>query len=74
MGEDSKLGSKIKGQITRFSSRLTEGMGQVARRWVSEMVYGIQAAQDVKVSEVSRSLNGEPALPQPGLPGRDRPD
>lgn len=62
MSEDSNLGSKIKGQITRFCSRLTEGMGSVTRRWVSEMVYGIQAAQDVKVSEVSRSLNESIAL------------
>lgn len=57
MGEDSRLGSRIKAQITRFCGGLTEGMGKVARRWVSEMIYGIQAAQDVKVSEVSRSLN-----------------
>lgn len=62
MGEDSRLGSKIKSQITRFSGRLTEGMGKVTRRWVSEMIYGIQASKDVKVSEVSRSLNETVAL------------
>jgi hypothetical protein len=56
MGEDSKLGAKIKSQITRFAGRLTEGMDKVTRRWVSEMLYGIQASQDVKVSEVARSL------------------
>ena len=62
MGEDSKLGSKIKSQITRFAGRLTEGMDKVTRRWVSEMLYGIQASKDVKVSEVARSLNEPIAL------------
>jgi len=62
MGEDSKLGSKIKAQITRFAGRLTEGMDRVTRRWVSEMLYGIQASKDVKVSEVARSLNEPIAL------------
>ena len=56
MGEDSKLGSKIKAQITRFGSRLTEGMDKVKRRLVGEMLYGIQAAKDIKVSEIARSL------------------
>lgn len=62
MGEDSKLGSKIKAQITRFAGRLTEGMDKVTRRWVSEMLYGIQASKDVKVSEVARSLQEPIAL------------
>ena len=62
MGEDSKLGAKIKSQITRFASRLTEGMDKVMRRWVSEMLYGIQASKDVKISEVARSLQEPIAL------------
>jgi hypothetical protein len=59
MGEDSKLGSKIKAQITRYGSRLTEGMDKVKRRFVAEMLYGIQASKDIKVSEVARSLGEE---------------
>ena len=59
MGEDSKLGSKIKAQITRFAGRLTEGMDKVKRRLVAEMLYGIQAAKDIKVSEIARSLGEE---------------
>lgn len=57
MREDSKLASKIKSQISRFASRLTEGLDKVKRRFVSEMLYGVQAAKDVKVSEIARSLN-----------------
>jgi hypothetical protein len=62
MNQDSKLGSKIKWQISRFTSRLCEGMDKVTRRFVGEMLYGIQAAKDVKVSEVARSLNETIAL------------
>ena len=57
MGEDRRLAGKVKAQITRFATRLTEGWGKVLRRFVSEMLYGIQAAEDVKVSEIARSLN-----------------
>jgi hypothetical protein len=57
MADDSKLGWKIKAQITRFTNKLTAGMGKVLTRLVGEMIYGMQAAKDVKVSEVARSLN-----------------
>lgn len=56
MAEESKLTYKIKHQLSRFAGRLTEGWGKVASRFVGEMLYGIQAAGDVKVSEVSRAL------------------
>ena len=57
MAQDSKLGTKIKWQISRFTSRLCEGQDKITRRFVGEMLYGIQASKDVKVSEVARSLN-----------------
>ena len=57
MNQDNKLGPKIKWQVSRFTSRLCEGMDKLTRRFVGEMLYGIQAAKDVKVSEVARSLN-----------------
>lgn len=57
MSEDSRLTWKIKAQVSRYAGRLTEGLGKVTRRFVGEMLYGMQAAKDVKVSEVARSLN-----------------
>lgn len=57
MGKDSKLRHKIKRQITRFASRLTQGWGKVVSRFVREMIYGIQACRDIKVSNVARALN-----------------
>jgi len=57
MGDDSRLEGKIKSQITRFASRLTDGWAKPLRRFVGEMLYGLQAAEDVKVSNIARSLN-----------------
>jgi hypothetical protein len=57
MSDDSRLQGKIKAQITRFASRLTDGWAKPLRRFVGEMLYGLQAAEDVKVSNIARSLN-----------------
>ena len=57
MNHDSQLSWKIKRQIRKFSGQLTEGLDKPKRRFVTEMLYGIQASKDVKVSEVARSLN-----------------
>jgi hypothetical protein len=57
MSDDSRLRGKIKGQITRFAGRLTEGWAKPLGRFVGQMLYGLQAAQDVKVSNIARSLN-----------------
>lgn len=57
MGDDGRLEGKIKSQITRFASRLTDGWAKPLRRFVGEMLYGLQAAEDVKVSNIARSLN-----------------
>jgi hypothetical protein len=56
MGEDSRLEGKIKSQITRFASRLTDGWAKPLRRFVGEMLYGLQAAEDVKISNIARAL------------------
>ena len=59
MREDSRLRGKVKAQITRFASHLSAGWTKPLRRFAREMLYGIQAAEDVKVSQIARSL-GEP--------------
>ena len=64
MGKDNTLPTKIKQQMTRFANGLTKGWGKIRQRFVQEMVYGIQAAKDVKLSEVGRALNEEPELIQ----------
>ena len=50
----------------RFAGELTGGWDKVKRRLVSEMLSGIQAAKDVKISNVARSLQESIALIKTG--------
>jgi hypothetical protein len=59
MGNDSKLGTKIKAQLTRYCEQLSNGMNRPARRFFKEMAYGILASEDVKLSNVARALAEE---------------
>lgn len=59
MTEDSRLGTKIKWQLSRFANGLSEGWSKPCRRLIQEMLFGIQAAKDVKLSNIARAL-GEP--------------
>lgn len=52
----TKVAHKLRNRIGRFSGDLSKGLCLPARRFVSEMVYGIQAAQSVMLTEVARTL------------------
>lgn len=54
--QHSKIRSRLKAQLTRFSSELTVGLSKPLRNFVGEMLFGIQASQDVKLSNIARSL------------------
>ena len=54
--QHSKVRSRLKAQLTRFSSELTVGLSKPLRNFVGEMRFGIQASQDVKLSNIARSL------------------
>lgn len=56
MEAPNKIGTKIKGQITRFAGQLSAGFYRPKGKFLSQMLYGIQASEDVKVSNVARSL------------------
>jgi len=43
-------------QCNKFSGTISKGLGKVKKRLVKEMIYGIQASKDVKVSNISRAL------------------
>ena len=53
----AKVARKIQVQIHQFSGKLSRGLPKVARRFIEEMVYGIQTRGSVRLSEVARSLN-----------------
>ena len=53
----AKIGKKIQVQIHQFSGKLSGRLPKIARRFIEEMVYGIQTRGSVRLSEVARSLN-----------------
>ena len=55
----SRLAKRLQQQIEYFSGKLCGGMSKPVGRSVCEMIYGIQARQSVRLSEVARSLNEE---------------
>jgi Transposase DDE domain len=55
----SKIAGKIKRQITRFAHKISGGYKKPLRKWMVQMLYGIQASKDVKLSNIARSLNEE---------------
>ena len=59
MEHNSKIAGKIKGQITRFSHKISGDFRKPTRKWMIQMLYGIQASKDVKLSNIARSLNEE---------------
>ena len=54
--QDSKLRARLKAQLTKFSSQLCAGLSKPLERFVGQMLFGIQASQDVKLSNIARRL------------------
>jgi hypothetical protein len=53
--QHSKIRSRLKAQLTKFSSQLTVGLSKPLRNFVGEMLFGIQASQDLNLNSVARS-------------------
>lgn len=49
MATQSKTAGKIKTQITRFSNRLSSGLNKPKKKFLHQMIYGIQAGKEVKL-------------------------
>jgi hypothetical protein len=59
---DSRIRSRLKAQLTKFSSELCEGLSKPLAKFASQMLFGIQSSQDVKLSNVARSLQEDISL------------
>jgi hypothetical protein len=57
--QDSKLRSRLKAQLTKFSTELCGDLSRPMQKFVTQMLFGIQASQDVKLSNIARSLKEE---------------
>ena len=56
MDANSLLMNRFKMQCNKFSGTISKGLGVIKKRFIKEMVFGIQASKDVKLSNISRSL------------------
>jgi hypothetical protein len=52
----SVIATRLRAKIAQFSGELSAGLGKVASRFVSEMLYGIQASQSVMLTKIARVL------------------
>lgn len=57
MTSESRTVAVIKGQISKFSGIIAKGLSKPKQRLIKEMIYGIQAAKDIKLSSVVRVLS-----------------
>jgi hypothetical protein len=56
MDANSVLMNRFKMQCNKFSGTISKNLGKIKKRLVKEMIYGIQASKDVKLSNISRAL------------------
>ena len=57
MTESFRMVAVVKGQLSRFSGIISKGLPMSKQRLIREMIYGIQAGKDIKLSNITRSLN-----------------
>ena len=57
MTENFRIVAVVKGQLSKFSGIISKGLPKPKQRLVREMIYGIQAGKDIKLSSITRSLN-----------------
>ncbi|MGC2108376.1 MAG: transposase, partial [Candidatus Korobacteraceae bacterium] len=59
---DNKIQSRLKAQLSKFGGELCVGLSRPLRKFACQMLFGIQASQDVKLSNIARSLKEEIGL------------
>jgi hypothetical protein len=57
MTENSRTVAILKGQISKFSGIISKGLSKPKRRLIKEIIFGVQAAKDIKLSQITRALN-----------------
>lgn len=53
---DSKVRARLKAQLTKFALALCGDLPKPLEKFVTQMLFGIQASQDVKLSNIGRAL------------------
>ena len=52
----------LKAQLSKFSGIISKSFKKPKKRLIKEMLYGIQASKNVKLSNISRTLKEEQSL------------
>jgi hypothetical protein len=60
--KDSEVGRRVREQVHRFSGIFSPRFSRPQAYFVEQMIFGIQAAQDVKLSNIGRALDERIAL------------
>ena len=58
----AQMAGKLRDRIWDFSGELSKRFCKTEKRFIHEMIYGIQARQSVRLSEIARSLNEDVRL------------
>lgn len=58
----SKLASKLRTKIDKFSGYVSENLDKTAKRFINEAIYGIMYSQSVMLTEIGRSLETHVSL------------
>ena len=59
---DNKIQSRRKAQLSKFCSELCASLSRPLEKFAWQMLFGIQASQDVKLSNIARSLKEDMPL------------
>jgi len=62
MNVEDKTVVVLKAQLSKFSGIISKGFKKPKKKLIKEMLYGIQASKDVKLSNISRTLKEEQSL------------
>jgi hypothetical protein len=62
MSGESKTVATLKGQLSKFSGIISKRFKKPKHRLIKEMLYGIQASKDVKLSNIARTLKEKKSL------------
>lgn len=58
----SKLASKLRTKISKFSGYVSKGLDKTAQRFINEAIYGIMYTESVMLTEISRSLETDVSI------------
>lgn len=59
MNDDTRISEKVKSEIEHFSQSITRGLTKPKKKFIHQMLFGIQASRDIKLSNIARSLSEE---------------